>query len=200
MNEIDTARLSNQLLEARRAKGITQKKASEELGMTTSMLSALEKGERAPSLNALVQLATYYELSLDEIFGLKSKEKETPWNAHSLINELIHILNKWPNISMKVESKQIVLFIKNYLTYEEYDKDEEITWLHTLVEFFHDYQTLLDLKRKGIIKDSVIKNWVDGELEKITDYDANGANPDESDNRLRPVEGMPLLPGQHFKE
>ncbi len=200
MREINTAMLAAQLSEARRAKGITQRKAAEELGMTASMMSALETGERAPSLGALVQLAEYYGLSLDELFGLKSKENVTPWNAHSLVRDLMNICKKWPNISLKVESKQLVFTVKNYLTYQEFDYSEGITWLHTLVEFFHDYQQLLDLKRKGIIKDSVIENWVEGELKKIEDYDYIAPNPDEADNRLVPIDGYVLTPDMKIKE
>lgn len=53
----------------RKKKGISQKEACEELGISQALLSHYEKGIRECGLAFLVKLADYYEVSVDYLLG-----------------------------------------------------------------------------------------------------------------------------------
>lgn len=53
----------------RKEKGITQKKASEDLGVSQALLSHYEKGIRECGLEFVVRLAEYYDVSCDYLLG-----------------------------------------------------------------------------------------------------------------------------------
>lgn len=53
----------------RKEKGISQKKASTELGVSQALLSHYEKGIRECGLDFLVRAATYYDVSCDYLLG-----------------------------------------------------------------------------------------------------------------------------------
>ena len=133
--------------------------------MTASMLSAIETGERMPSLQALRTLALYYGLSMDDLCGLpKHGKEESPRNAYGLMCDLVGLCEKWKSAGLEVQSKQLILSFPNCVTYAE--RVDGTTIVHTLVEFFKDYQGLLGLKRQGIISPAVVDNFVKGELDK----------------------------------
>ena len=49
----------------RRQLGLSQNEAAEKLDLSTSFYSRLERGERVASIETLIKMAKYYELSLD---------------------------------------------------------------------------------------------------------------------------------------
>jgi len=52
----------------RRQLGLSQCEAAEQLNLSTSFYSRLERGERVASMETLIRMANYYELSLDFLF------------------------------------------------------------------------------------------------------------------------------------
>ena len=63
----DQARLGERLRVARIASGLTQEQAAEIVGMATTMLVALEKGDREARPEELLTLAALYEMSLHSL-------------------------------------------------------------------------------------------------------------------------------------
>ena len=57
------------LKEARSAKGVTQQKIADDLFFTAESYSKYENGHRNPSLETLVQLADYFDVTTDYILG-----------------------------------------------------------------------------------------------------------------------------------
>jgi transcriptional regulator with XRE-family HTH domain len=57
------------LAKLRRQKGISQKKAAEELGISPALLSHYENGIRECGLDFLLRLAEYYSVSCDYLLG-----------------------------------------------------------------------------------------------------------------------------------
>ena len=57
------------LSELRRAKGISQKKAADELGISPALLSHYETGIRECGLDFLLKLSEYYSVSCDYLLG-----------------------------------------------------------------------------------------------------------------------------------
>lgn len=61
----------------RKEKGISQKEASEDLGISQSLLSHYEKGIRECSLEFVVKLADYYNVSCDYLLGRSAERNHT---------------------------------------------------------------------------------------------------------------------------
>ena len=57
------------LKQYRNKKGMTQKELSEALGVSPSLISMYEVGEREPSLYMLVRMSNYFGVSIDEFLG-----------------------------------------------------------------------------------------------------------------------------------
>lgn len=64
-------RLSQKLYWLRKKQGIEIADLAKETGISSSSLSTYETGEVEPRLNALVELANYYEVSIDYLVGRK---------------------------------------------------------------------------------------------------------------------------------
>lgn len=63
-------KFSERLKELRYQKQYSQKKVAADLGMTFSALSQYENGKRTPKNEVLIQLAAYYNVSVDYLLGL----------------------------------------------------------------------------------------------------------------------------------
>lgn len=61
---------SQRMLELRRKKGVSQKHAAEELGISQALLSHYEKGIRECGLDFIVKAAAYYDVSCDYLLGV----------------------------------------------------------------------------------------------------------------------------------
>ena len=59
----------------RKEKGVTQKQAAEDLGVSQALLSHSEKGIRECGLEFVVRVADYYGVSCEGVY------KRQPWNA-----------------------------------------------------------------------------------------------------------------------
>lgn len=53
----------------RKEKGVTQRKAAEDLGVSQALLSHYEKGIRECGLDFVVRVADYYNVSCDYLLG-----------------------------------------------------------------------------------------------------------------------------------
>lgn len=81
-------KFAERLKELRFQNRYTQKQVADDLGMTFSALSQYENGKRTPKNDVLIQLAAYYNVSVDYLLGLednpvksynyKPDEKELP--------------------------------------------------------------------------------------------------------------------------
>ena len=54
----------------RKEKGLTQKEAAAELGVSYRALQCYEYNQRCPDLKGLIAIAKYYDVSLDYLVGL----------------------------------------------------------------------------------------------------------------------------------
>lgn len=61
------------LEELRKSKGITQRELSKETGMSFQSISFYERGEREPGVKALINLADYFNVSIDYLVGRSDK-------------------------------------------------------------------------------------------------------------------------------
>lgn len=63
------------LSELRRERGITQKTAAEDLGISQALLSHYEKGIRECNLDFVIKAATYYDVTADFLLGLSESKQ-----------------------------------------------------------------------------------------------------------------------------
>ena len=64
----------------RKEKGITQKQAARDLGISQALLSHYEKGLRECGLDFLVKLCDYYNVSSDYVLGRSADRNGTMLN------------------------------------------------------------------------------------------------------------------------
>ena len=68
--------LSEQLRKLRKEKGNTQEALAEHLGITTQAVSKWERDEGYPDITLLPAIASYYNVSIDDLLGVGKIEKE----------------------------------------------------------------------------------------------------------------------------
>ena len=57
------------LIKLRKSKGLTQEKISDQLFIAPSSFSRYENGKRFPTVNALIAIANYFDVSVDYLLG-----------------------------------------------------------------------------------------------------------------------------------
>lgn len=101
--------LAEKLKELRKNRNITQEKLAEELDVSRSKVSSWETNKRDMTITDAVNLANYYEISLDNLLNLNSlKEKE--------YIEISYRFFKDKNIKLKEKSRIITLMEESIKT------------------------------------------------------------------------------------
>lgn len=67
--------MPSKLKELRTLQGLSQKEAAAKLGLSPSVISAYETGERTPSAEALLALSYLYHCSTDYLLGKKDSAR-----------------------------------------------------------------------------------------------------------------------------
>jgi len=94
--------LSEMLSQLRRETGRSQRRVSEELGISQGLLSHYETGAREPKLEFIVKVCDYYGVTADYIIGRARESCHVPVprgfeqasRFFGLINEIFHILHE----------------------------------------------------------------------------------------------------------
>lgn len=152
----------------RKEKGITQKQASEDLGISQALLSHYEKGIRECSLEFVVTLAEYYGVSCDYLLGRSAErnyEKENTSQINNkgllenlqrkiLINNLDFIFEVLTEINQREITKSVteilmteLYFIIRQLYRNNRENDEEFFTLP--LESFSSYCNSFVEKKRG---------------------------------------------------
>ena len=81
--------IGNIIKELRKERRITQAYLASKLGVNQSTIAGIEIGRREPSRELLVDIANYFNVSVDYLLGVKEDDKD-----ESLVkNLLIHLYN-----------------------------------------------------------------------------------------------------------
>lgn len=68
--------LTERLKEQRNLKHLSQKDVADAVGMSASIISNYENGERLPSIENLIILARFYKCSTDYLLGIEKSNSE----------------------------------------------------------------------------------------------------------------------------
>ncbi|SLM85013.1 Transcriptional regulator, Cro/CI family [Vagococcus fluvialis bH819] len=68
-----TITVKNQIKEIREERGIKQNEMANSLGVSRQTMTAIEKMKYNPSLELSLKIASYFDLSVEEIFELNSE-------------------------------------------------------------------------------------------------------------------------------
>ena len=85
--------LPEKLKSLRKQYGLSQREAASRLGISTSVISAYENGERTPSTENLLALSYLYKCSTDYLLGKESKPPKIILNTDKLSQKQLQILS-----------------------------------------------------------------------------------------------------------
>lgn len=85
--------LPERLKELRQINRLTQKDVAERLGLSPSIISGYETGERTPSVEIILSLSYLYKCSTDYLLGKESMPPEAVLCTKGLSTEQIHALD-----------------------------------------------------------------------------------------------------------
>ncbi len=74
-------RFARTLSRLRHEKGVSQRQAAQELGVSQALLSHYENGIREPGLAFVVKVCDYYQVSADYLLGRSTRRTETEGEA-----------------------------------------------------------------------------------------------------------------------
>lgn len=105
--------LSARLVLLRREKGISQKKAAQELGVSQALLSHYERGIRECGMDFLLRACDYYDVSADYILGRSmQKNGDIPSDAELAESDVSNKLNGMASVML---GKRLVINAVNVL-------------------------------------------------------------------------------------
>ena len=102
----------------RKERGITQKQAAMDLGISQALLSHYEKGLRECGLDFLVRLCDYYNVSSDYILGRSAERFGAVLSVEDLPNDVSSKDSKFTGSVLPTMSKRLIFSSLNIL----YDK------------------------------------------------------------------------------
>jgi len=76
--------LRNNLVSLRKHKGLTQKELAVKLNYSDKVISKWERGESVPNIEAIDQLATFFQCSVDDLISAKLSDYDDSLNSYVL--------------------------------------------------------------------------------------------------------------------
>ena len=164
----------------RKERGITQKQAAEDLGVSQALLSHYEKGIRECGLDFVVRVADYYNVSCDYLLGRSAERNGMMLSAEDIPNpdkmkDNIYHCSVLPTMNKKLISNSLnVLYAKIGQCHSKALTTETLlspvlvrrmqAKLWQALYFNYDYtQLFLPQLERNL-------NWLNGEIVKLTEY------------------------------
>lgn len=154
--------VGNKLLELRKKMGQTQTEVAEAVGISRAALSYYEKGERSIDTDILYELAKYYGVSIDYLFGLS--DKITPSRSADDVDELNQLGFSFDVIEEFWNNSDFVYLLNDIISHEKFRTFKELTF-ETRYSLYEDYDRkyrsfLVSHLLYEIITD-IFKDWYD---------------------------------------
>ncbi len=100
---VSDAPIHERLVELRRERGLSQAEVAESLELTQALVSNYEQGTRRLHAELVVRFAEFYEVSADDLLGMKSNRK-TKNNAKTDLG--LHLLKRMQKIQNLPKQRQ----------------------------------------------------------------------------------------------
>jgi len=78
----------------RREKGLSQRQASLELGISQALLSHYENDAREPKLEFVIKISDYYNVTTDYILGQTKERQDGATRLSAQVNEIVNSLEE----------------------------------------------------------------------------------------------------------
>lgn len=118
--------VGQKLLSIRKELGYKQQEVAIAIGISRAALSYYEKGERSVDIETLYKLATYYNISIDYLFGLK--DSYCPEYDLSSVNEMKEIGFSREALDNMWGNPDFVMLINDLTTHKNFQELEELTY------------------------------------------------------------------------
>lgn len=170
--------IGDNLLRLRRIKGITQADIAKVLGIGQTAYSAWEKGKTKPPLDQLIRLASFFEVSLDELCGLKDRHYSSLITQADIIKIILNLCdNDIADIGIETKIIEIQRFENEppddaTVRFVSLSFRQEYEWL---IEFIEAWRKLKDVEKEGLIKADVVQAWVSEQLREKDLYLPDGS-------------------------
>jgi len=82
------------LSKLRREKGLSQRQAAVELGISQALLSHYENDAREPKLEFVVKICDYYSVTTDYILGRTKERRDGATRLSAQVNEIVDSIEK----------------------------------------------------------------------------------------------------------
>lgn len=104
---MNISKLNENIAFFRKKRGITQEELANALGVTNQAVSKWESGKCAPDIQLLPDIAEYFNISIDELFGLSVNSDiptkiQSPKETSSKLDTAIDIASKKGYISSSI--------------------------------------------------------------------------------------------------
>ncbi len=87
--------LGERLHKLRESRRLSRKEVASAIGLSVSVLSNYENGERTPSVDALISLADFYRCSTDYLLGIGSSMPVKTVDVSMLNDEQVQMLQQF---------------------------------------------------------------------------------------------------------
>jgi len=101
------------LKKLRREKGVSQKQAAAELGISQALLSHYETDAREPRLEFVIKVCDYYSVTTDYILGLTKERGDGTTKLSAQINEIVNSIEELRATEAKLINKIKALIKKD---------------------------------------------------------------------------------------
>jgi len=92
--EFKKSKFGVNMAKLRREKGLSQRQAAAELGVSQALLSHYETNAREPKLDFVIKVCDYYSVTTDFILGRTKERKDGASRLSAQINEVVGSLEE----------------------------------------------------------------------------------------------------------
>lgn len=107
------SKLSYNLAQLRQEKGLSQRQAAVELGVSQALLSHYETNAREPKLDVVIKLCNYYSVTTDYMLGLTDERKGGAAKLAAEVSEIVNSVEV-----LKKAEEELMNKLKNLTEHE----------------------------------------------------------------------------------
>lgn len=152
--------VGKKLKELRKERGLTLEEVGTEFGMKPQTLSNYEKGKRSIDIDILFELAQFYDVSIDYLFGLS--DNSTPQRDAFVADELETIGFSDEAIDLFWRNSSFVELLNDFISHDKFDTFCELTYFLKSMQYsFYDnaYRSFLLSQTMHEIITDILNSW-----------------------------------------